>query len=68
MEEFYKYSPRGTMALIGERDAYMSHHLIRLGSANERVLAVVGAGHRKGIEQYLQNPALFLLSTVLPHR
>ena len=34
----------------------MSHHLIRLASDSERVLAVVGAGHRKGIEQYLQNP------------
>ncbi|NLL10818.1 MAG: TraB/GumN family protein [Methanomicrobiales archaeon] len=56
MEEFYKYSPRGANALIGERDAYMSHHLIRLASANERVLAVVGAGHRKGIEQYLKAP------------
>jgi len=57
MEEFYKYSPGGAKALIGERDAYMSHNLIRLASANERVLAVVGAGHRKGIEQYLQSPS-----------
>lgn len=56
MEEFYKYSPRGAKALIGERDAYMSHNLIRLASSNERVLAVIGAGHRKGIEQYLKNP------------
>lgn len=56
MEEFYRYSPGGARALIGERDAYMSHNLIRLASANERVLAVVGAGHRKGIEQYLQSP------------
>lgn len=56
MEEFYRYSPRGATALIGERDAYMSHNLIRLASANERVLAVVGAGHRKGIEGYLRSP------------
>lgn len=56
MEEFYKYSPRGAQALIGERDAFMSHNLIRLASEHERVLAVVGAGHRKGIEGYLSNP------------
>lgn len=58
MEEFYKYSPRGAEALIGERDAYMSHNLLHLASGNERVLAVVGAGHRKGIERYLADPSL----------
>jgi len=56
MEEFYQYSPRGAQALIGERDAYMAHTLLRLNTDHDRVLAVVGAGHRKGIEQYLQNP------------
>jgi pheromone shutdown-related protein TraB len=56
MEEFYKYSPRGAEALIGERDAYMSHNLVRLVASHERVLAVVGAGHRKGIEKFLQRP------------
>lgn len=56
MEEFYRYSPGGAKALIGERDAFMSYNLIRLSHENERVLAVVGAGHRKGIEGYLADP------------
>ncbi len=56
MEEFHKFSPRGAYALISERDAYMSYHLIQLGQTHERVLAVVGAGHRKGIEGFLKDP------------
>ena len=42
--------------MISERDAYMSYHLIQLGQTHERVLAVVGAGHRKGIEGFLKDP------------
>jgi len=56
MEEFYRYSPGGAKALIGERDAFMSYNLIGLASENERILAVVGAGHKKGIEGYLKDP------------
>ncbi len=57
MDEFHRFSPRGAYALISERDAYMAHHLVRLRSTHERTLAVVGAGHRKGIEGYLANPS-----------
>lgn len=56
MDEFHKFSPRGAYALITERDAYMSYHLIRLAQNHERVLAVVGAGHRKGMEGFLSDP------------
>ncbi|MDD1728967.1 MAG: TraB/GumN family protein [Methanospirillum sp.] len=56
MEEFHKFSPRGAYALISERDAYMSYHLLNLGQTHERVLAVVGAGHRKGIDGFLADP------------
>jgi len=56
MAEFHKYSPRGAYALITERDAYMTYHLIRLAQNHERILAVVGAGHRKGMEGFLTDP------------
>lgn len=57
LEEFRRFSPNGAKALIDERDAYLAHQLIGLSGRFERVLAVIGAGHRQGIEQYLLNPA-----------
>ncbi len=56
MEEFRQFSPGGAEALIDERDAYIAHQLVGLRKAGYNVLAVVGAGHRQGIEGYLANP------------
>ncbi|MFP8952306.1 TraB/GumN family protein [Natrialbaceae archaeon A-arb3/5] len=56
MEEFRQFSPRGANALIDERDAYIAHNLHELRTQGYDVLAVVGAGHKAGIERYLQNP------------
>jgi len=56
MEEFRQFSPGGAEALIDERDAYIAHQLVGLRQAGYDVLAVVGAGHRAGIEGYLANP------------
>lgn len=56
MEEFHKFSPRGAQALISERDAYMAHHIMQLTEHHEKIVAVVGAGHKKGIETYLAHP------------
>ncbi|WP_049925111.1 TraB/GumN family protein [Halopiger goleimassiliensis] len=57
MEEFRQFSPRGANALIDERDAYIAHNLHELRQQGYDVLAVVGAGHKAGIERYLENPA-----------
>lgn len=57
MEEFQKFSPNASKALIAERDAYMTYQLLRLGKTKEKILVVIGAGHRKGIEEYLADPA-----------
>ncbi|MHC1627139.1 MAG: TraB/GumN family protein [Methanoculleaceae archaeon] len=57
LEEFRRICPGATAALIDERDAFIAHRLISLAGRYERVLAVVGAGHRPGIERYLQEPA-----------
>ncbi|MDJ1433421.1 TraB/GumN family protein [Halostagnicola sp. A-GB9-2] len=56
MEEFRRFSPGGAEALIDERDAYIAHNLHALSNQGYDVLAVVGAGHKAGIDQYLENP------------
>ncbi len=56
MEEFRKFSPRGAQALIDERDAYLAHQILMLGGRYERVLAVIGAGHVRGVQRYLDAP------------
>ena len=56
MEEFRKFSPKGAQALIDERDAYLAHQILMLGTQYERVLAVVGAGHIQGVQRYLDAP------------
>jgi pheromone shutdown-related protein TraB len=56
MEEFRKFSPHGARALIDERDAYLAHQILMLGGRYERVLAVVGAGHIRGVQRYLDAP------------
>jgi Uncharacterized homolog of PrgY (pheromone shutdown protein) len=56
IEEFRRFSPGGAEALIDERDAFISQRLLALRDAGYDVVAVVGAGHRAGIEQYLDHP------------
>jgi pheromone shutdown protein TraB len=56
MEEFRQFSPGGAEALIDERDAYIAHNLVDLRAQGKHVVAIVGAGHREGIERYLANP------------
>ncbi|WP_256686504.1 TraB/GumN family protein [Halococcus qingdaonensis] len=56
LEEFRAFSPGGAEALIDERDAFIAHRLVALREQGHRVVAVVGAGHREGIERYLREP------------
>jgi len=56
IEEFRRFSPGGAEALIDERDAYIAQRLVALRDAGYEVVAVVGAGHRAGIEHYLAHP------------
>ncbi|MES3517393.1 MAG: TraB/GumN family protein [Natronomonas sp.] len=58
MEEFRQFSPGGAEALIDERDAFIAHKLVALRDQGYDVVAVVGAGHREGIERYLETPSL----------
>ncbi|NHN49028.1 TraB/GumN family protein [Halostella sp. JP-L12] len=56
IEEFRRFSPGGAEALIDERDAFIAHKLLALREQGYHVVAVVGAGHRAGIEGYLRAP------------
>ncbi len=56
MEEFRHFSPGAAGALIDERDAFIAHRLVALRAAGYDVVAVVGAGHRAGIQTYLEDP------------
>lgn len=57
VEEFRGTSPNAVKVLIDERDAYMASNLIRLASGGgKKIIAVVGAGHRAGIQNYLLHP------------
>ncbi len=54
MKMFEEESPGGYNALVHERDAYMAYNLKSLEDKN--VVAVIGAGHKNGILEYLENP------------
>ncbi|WP_292466619.1 TraB/GumN family protein [Methanolobus sp.] len=57
VEEFRDSSPNAVKVLIDERDAYMANNLVRAAAGgNKKIVAVIGAGHRAGIQRYLENP------------
>ncbi len=58
VKEFRDIAPSAAKVLIDERDAYMAAKLIEASKRYEKIVAVVGAGHKKGIERYLKNPEL----------
>jgi pheromone shutdown-related protein TraB len=57
VREFRKVAPSAARVLIDERDAYMATNLLKALHKYDNIVAVVGAGHKKGIEDYLLNPA-----------
>ncbi|MBU0497696.1 MAG: TraB/GumN family protein [Candidatus Thermoplasmatota archaeon] len=57
MEEFGKFAPSAASVLIDERDQYIAQK-IKFESEKGKVVAVVGAGHLKGIQTYLEDPTL----------
>jgi pheromone shutdown-related protein TraB len=49
-------SPNLFLVMVRERDAHMAKKLLELQEKHENVVAVVGAGHKKGIEEFLNAP------------
>ena len=54
MDMFKDEAPSVHEVLVHERDAYLAGKIMQL--PQDHVIAVVGAGHRPGIEKYLDNP------------
>ncbi|MDR2624571.1 MAG: TraB family protein [Methanobrevibacter sp.] len=54
MEYFKKTSPSVYEVIVQERDAYLAKSILNI--EKDHVIAVVGAGHKKGINHYLNNP------------
>ena len=54
MEFFKDESPKVYEVLVQERDAYLAGNILRI--PQDHVIAVVGAGHKPGINRYLDNP------------
>lgn len=55
VSELRKLAPSAASVLIDERDAFMARNLLEI-SREGNVVAVVGAGHREGIQRYLNAP------------
>ncbi len=49
VKEFRKISPKAAKVLIDERDEFMAYNLLRAIEKYNKVVAVVGAGHKRGI-------------------
>lgn len=56
LENLKSVSPHIYEVLVKERDAYMAKKLIGLEKRYDNIVVVVGAGHKKGIENYIENP------------
>ena len=54
MEMFKDEAPSVYEVLVHERDAYLAGKIMQI--PQDKVVAVVGAGHKPGIERYLDNP------------
>ncbi|HEY9247023.1 MAG TPA: TraB/GumN family protein, partial [Candidatus Methanoperedens sp.] len=55
VSELRKMAPSAASVLLDERDAFMARNLSEIGKEGT-VVAVVGAGHREGIQKYLDAP------------
>ena len=64
MEELKGFSPGAGEVLIDERDAFIASKLRRLGD-ERRVLAVLGAGHLRGVSEQLSSGAQSIDSSSL---
>lgn len=58
MEELRTFSPGAGLVLIDERDSYLAGKLALLHDDDKKTLAVVGAGHLKGIEKHLSEQSM----------
>jgi len=57
VSELRGFAPTAAEVLIDERDAYLAGSLVKVAACgNKTVVAVIGAGHKPGVTNYLKNP------------
>ena len=57
VSELRGFAPTAARVLIDERDAYLAGNIIEAAEGgNKTVVAVIGAGHKVGVMNYLKNP------------
>jgi len=71
LEKMEKDFPEIKHILIDERNEHMAKNLINLMEQKEKVIAIVGEGHIKGLQEILENKEIKLriihLKDLLPH-
>ncbi|MDI6888498.1 MAG: TraB/GumN family protein [Methanocellales archaeon] len=55
ISELRQFSPGAAKTLVDERDAYIAGNLLNLAKKG-KVVAVIGAGHREGVQKFLSQP------------
>ncbi len=55
MDELRNFSPSVAETIIDERDAYIANNLLGHAAKGREIVAVIGAGHKKGVLDFLQN-------------
>ena len=57
VSELREFAPTAAETLIDERDAYLAGSILRTAAGgNKTIVAVIGAGHKPGVINYLENP------------
>jgi len=57
VSELREFAPTAAETLIDERDAYLAGNIVRTAAGgNKTIVAVIGAGHKPGVINYLKNP------------
>ena len=57
VSELREFAPTAAETLIDERDAYLAGSILRTAAGgNKTIVAVIGAGHKPGVINYLKNP------------
>lgn len=60
IEEFRHFAPTAASVLIDERDAYLAGNILKtvqMAGTGKKIVVVIGAGHRQGVMNYLDDPS-----------
>ncbi len=56
MKELRDFSPGAARVLVDERDAFIAGNILLAARGVRKVVAVIGAGHKEGVQHYISHP------------